>query len=600
MKVKNIIISLFFILVLIAALFFLLIFYQKTYGHKVIIEVWLGNHNLKGLTKEEVEDLLEKEVAKIEETGIKFYADKKEIILYPMVIALNDPDLTRRIINFRIDQTIENIFLILQKGGILKFLKTPAKQTIQLVLEVNEGEILKILKSNFKELEVSPRDASFKYKAGEWKIIKEENGLIFDYEKAIEELKNNLSNLENKPISLKAVVVAPKIYKKDVEASVKEAEEIAKIAPIELFYGQEKWTVNKETILNWIAFNKKGLAIEVEVDEEKIKDYLLKLAEKINRPIQEAKFKLENGRVTEFQLAREGRKLELETSSQKIKGYLLANIKQIELEVIAEKPTSLTEGVNDLGIKELVGRGESDFKGSPRNRINNIKIGAKNLNGILIKPGEEFSLLKALGEVTREKGYLPELVIKANRTIPELGGGLCQLGTTAFRVALAAGLPITQRTPHAFRVIYYEPAGVDATIYQPSPDFRFINDYQSWLLLQTRVEGTKLIFELYGTNDGRRVELTPPKMFDIVPPGPVKYIETDELAPGEKKLVEKPVAGAKTEFTRTIIYPNGEKKEEIWKSHYRPWPEVWLIGKKPVSAEAATGKPETPSKTITP
>jgi len=95
-------------------------------------------------------------VAKIEGEGIKFYAAKKEITLYPVIIALSDPDLTRRIINFKIDQTIEDIFLLPQRGGVLRFLKTPANQTIQLVLEINKEEISKVLKSNFKELEKSP------------------------------------------------------------------------------------------------------------------------------------------------------------------------------------------------------------------------------------------------------------------------------------------------------------------------------------------------------------------------------------------------------------------------------------------------------------
>ncbi len=579
MRVRKLLIYIFFIFLCLASLFYFFIFYQKRYADKVLTNLYLGNYNLKGLKKEEIYKFLEEKINEIERNGIKFFVEKREITIYPIVFALSDPDLTRRIIFFNLEETIEEIFLLPQRRLI--FFPEKKEKKIDLKVEFSKEEILKILKENFSSLEKPAKDASLKYFAGDWQIIPEEDGFSFNYEKAIEDLKENLSNLNLAPIQIETIPLKPKIYQKDIEISLDKAEKLADLAPVNLIYGRQNWKINREDIKKWIIFKKEDGKIDFDLDEEKIKNFLEKIAKEIDRPVKEAKFKMENNKVVEFEISQEGKKLKREENVKKIKNYLFSRIKEIELEVETIEPSVLITDVNKLGIKELIGRGECDFKGSPKNRINNIKIGAKTLNGILIKPGEEFSLLGAIGEVSEARGYLPELVIKGNRTIPELGGGLCQIGTTAFRVALNAGVPITERVPHAFRVIYYEPAGVDATIYNPKPDFKFINDYQSWLLLQTKIEGTKLIFELYGTSDGRKVEVTPPKIFNIVPPGPTKYIETDELPPGEKKLVEKPVAGADTEFKRIIIYANGEKKEEVWKSHYKPWPEVWLVGKKP-------------------
>jgi vancomycin resistance protein YoaR len=573
MKSKAIIFLLFLFF-----LFSLFVFYQKNYANKIITNLYLGNYNLKGLSKEELKNFLEEKILEIEKNGIKFFTENgKEATIYPILIAITDPDLTRRIIFFKPEETIEEIFNYPQKKFF--FFSKEKEKRISLKVELLKDEILKILKENFSQFEKKPKDASLKYLAGNWQIIKEKEGFTFNYEKAINDLENHLSSLNFEPIKIETIQIKPKIYQKDIELSLNEAEKIVNLAPIKLVYGKENWVIKKENLKEWIIFKKENEKISFDLDETKIKNFLEEIAKEINREAKEAKFKMENGKVVEFQISQEGRKLKIEENAKKIKDYIFLNFKEIELEIETIKPKILIEDVNELGIKELVGRGESDFKGSPKNRINNIKIGAKTLNGILIKPNEEFSLLKAIGEVNEEKGYLPELVIKGNRTIPELGGGLCQIATTMFRVALNAGLPITERVPHAFRVIYYEPAGVDATIYPPKPDFKFINDYPSWLLLQTKIEGTKLIFELYGTSDKRKVEITPPKIFNIVLPGPPKYIETEELPPGQKKLVEKPVAGADTEFKRIIIYPNGEKKEEIWKSHYKPWPEVWLVGK---------------------
>ncbi|HLD00060.1 MAG TPA: VanW family protein, partial [Patescibacteria group bacterium] len=147
---------------------------------------------------------------------------------------------------------------------------------------------------------------------------------------------------------------------------------------------------------------------------------------------------------------------------------------------------------------------------------------------------------------------------------------------------------VVERRNHSYRVSYYEPpVGMDATIYEPKPDFRFSNDYTSPLLLQARIEGNNLIFEFYGTKDDRVAGTTTPRVFNVVRPGPKKIIETDTLPPGQTKCIEKPHNGSDAEFTYTVTYPNGETKKETFKSHYKPWQEVCLVGK------AATPKTET-------
>ncbi|MBU4332454.1 VanW family protein, partial [Patescibacteria group bacterium] len=228
--------------------------------------------------------------------------------------------------------------------------------------------------------------------------------------------------------------------------------------------------------------------------------------------------------------------------------------------------------------------------GSPTNRRHNIGVGANKLNGLLIAPDEEFSLVQTLGEVNAATGYLPELVIKGNETIPEYGGGLCQIGTTAFRVAIYSGLPITERRPHSYRVSYYEPAGMDATIYNPRPDLKFTNDTGNYILFTTEIDSDILTFHFYGTNDSRKIEVeNPPRIWNIKYPGPTKIIETLNLEPGEKKCTERAHNGADTLFTRKITYADDrEPLEEEWFSRYVPWQAVCLLGVEELSTATST------------
>ena len=178
--------------------------------------------------------------------------------------------------------------------------------------------------------------------------------------------------------------------------------------------------------------------------------------------------------------------------------------------------------IKELEIETLVGRGESDFTGSPKNRRHNIAVGASKFNGVVIGKGEEFSFLKTLGPVDKSTGYLPELVIKVDKTIPEYVGGMCQVSTTCFRAEVNAGLRTTERQNHAYPVQYYSPQGTDATVYIPHPDLKFVNDTPGPILIQTRIASNTLTFEFFGKSDGRTVALEGPRTFDKKSDGSMK------------------------------------------------------------------------------
>ena len=120
--------------------------------------------------------------------------------------------------------------------------------------------------------------------------------------------------------------------------------------------------------------------------------------------------------------------------------------------------------------------------------------------------------------------------------------------------------------------------GIDATIYDPKPDLKFLNDTGNYILIQARIEGDELIFEFWGTKDGRVAVQSEPIVFNRTSPPPAKLIETLDLPVGKKKCTERAHAGADAIFTYTITYIDGVVKTQEFKSHYKPWGEVCLIG----------------------
>jgi len=575
------------ILIIISGAFFL---FQKIYALSVYPRVYCANNlKLTGLEVKEVKALMDILVKKIKKQGFSFSAQtemgEKSVVIQPTQIALTDPDLSRHLITFEVNKTLENAF---QVGRGLNFYQRIKKtilsltkdQIIDLVFEINQAEFRQVLEENFKELEKPAQNAHLSIFIKELVLEQESKGFTLDYDKSIEQLKEELKNFENKEIKITTIFEEPLIKAKDSEKAFIQAKDLFESAPYTLIYKNKEWVLSDIKVAEWFEFKKGGFnKVILGFNQQKIQEYLQEIAKEIDIDPIKPQFEIEDERVIEFQVGQPGLVLNIEENAIIIAQRILNNEKQVDLKIEKTEPVSLPKDIDNFGIKELIGEGNSNFAGSPKNRRYNIKIGAEKLHGILIKPDQEFSLVQALGKINKEEGFLPELVIKGNRTIPEYGGGLCQIGTTMFRLALNTGLPITERRPHSYRVSYYEPAGTDATIYNPWPDLKLINDTNHHLLLQTEIKGNELIFKFYGTLDGRIVETTKPELSNITSPGPIQYVETTELLPGEKKKIESAHAGASAEFKNIITFSNGVVREDVWKSYYRPWPEVWLIGK---------------------
>jgi vancomycin resistance protein YoaR len=198
--------------------------------------------------------------------------------------------------------------------------------------------------------------------------------------------------------------------------------------------------------------------------------------------------------------------------------------KVIHLPIKRIPPSITSVNYKKLGLKEKIGSGKSNFRGSPKNRIHNIHNATSKFEGIIIAPAETFSFVENLGDVDESTGYKEELVIKDNKTFPEFGGGICQVSTTLFRSAVNTGLEITERRNHAYPVQYYSPQGTDATIYIPKPDLQFKNNTSKYIMLQPRIEGTILTFDIFGTSDGRQVETEGPTLLKRGDDGSRKYV----------------------------------------------------------------------------
>ena len=245
-----------------------------------------------------------------------------------------------------------------------------------------------------------------------------------------------------------------------------------------------------------------------------------------------AALQIQNGRATNFTAPQTGQEVDVYKSSLAALAALAQGKDTAALVVEQESPQTTLDQTNNLGINQLIGEGVSKFNGSPNNRRVNIAVGIEKFRGLIIPQGASFSFDDNLGPVTADAGFLPELVIDDGNTLPELGGGLCQVSTTVFRAAMAAGVPITDRRNHAYAVEYYSPQGTDATIYPGSADLKFVNDTPGSILVWPyEKDSNTLVFDFYGTDDGRKVTLEKPVTYGRQADGAMKATWTRLVTP---------------------------------------------------------------------
>lgn len=309
----------------------------------------------------------------------------------------------------------------------------------------------------------------------------------------------------------------------------------------------------------------------------------------------------EEGNITFEGTGLYGRELDLEAATKMMEYALKHGLKYVHLPLIREDPvvTVLSEELKEIGIKELISGGETDFSYSPRNRISNINTGLSKFAGHIVKPGEEFVFGDVLGPVDGSTGYLKELVIKGPKTVPEYGGGLCQVSTTVYRAVLAAGYPITARRNHSYAVSYYKPLGLDATVYPPSVEMQFVNDTPNHMLIQSFTVGNKAYYNFYGTKTNRTVHMIGPYYGGWFSPPARKIEYSDNLAPGETQVVGHAVPGVNVTWYRYVTYndemvTDEETGEETNKtfietihSKYQARPDYYIMGKEESAPDVA-------------
>ncbi len=432
-------------------------------------------------------------------------------------------------LNYNIDSDLKSIYQYGRSGQIFEQLGSQLGLMLGLAnlptgsVSYNPTKLYAILQPVDASLSTSTVNASYAATNNQLSINPEKQGQRVDWARFLSDYEGLVLSRQRGAATVSSYT-QPATVTQEILATKRSALTPFLEKPLVLTFEKKTWNVGSEALVSWLSYTSYAGPVRSEIlanyygferrdlssvgfDTAKIKAYLQTIAPGVNRPAKDAVLTISGDRASVFQQSQDGRAIDLDVTAQAISDNLLAANPEstVPLTVVVTKADVNDENIERLGIKELLSEGVTYFPGSSANRIVNVKVGAGKFNGVLLKPGQVFSFGEILGPVGPEQGYKEGRVILEGRQESQYGGGLCQVSSTAFRAALLAGLPITERYNHSFAVSYYTAPygvpGIDATIYYPQVDFKFKNDTKNHILIQTEMAGTTLKFRFFGTKE---------------------------------------------------------------------------------------------------
>jgi vancomycin resistance protein YoaR len=594
---------------------------NRTYAGRIYPNVAIQGIDVSQMTPEEARAALD--------------AQYGDFLKHPLTLSFNgrswEPGAADIGVSINLDATIDEAYNLGRGGNWINSARAIAGiwrdgYDIPVALTIDEAKLKRYVAGVTSDLMMSPVNANLVIGSNAAAVTPSRSGRVVLLDDTALDITNHLQSFSTADVTVRTDTVEPEITDAGVAEAKRTIDAILQ-SPLTLTAGPDRsWTLSVDDLRALISLKPQSdsngkTSLVASLDEGMIRQRVATYADEIGRGTVNPRVAFNDGNLTIIREGVSGLRLDEAASASRITEQATLGVtRTIELVVNDVSPDVTPENLDSLGIVEAVGVGKSSFQGSASYRITNIVAGSNLLDGILIKPGEEFSFNDNVGTIDESNGFVKGYAIVNNRTQEEWGGGICQDSTTLFRAAFHAGLPITERHEHSFRISWYEvyePYGMDAAIYTGYLDFRFVNDTGNWLLLNTYVnqETATVTYVLYGTKPNREVVLDGPYVTKEYPkPEDARYVADEKIPVGTFKQTDTARGGMNITVYRNIIQDGKVIIHEPFYTTFQPWPDIYTHnprtplppkGCKPTQACAApppvaTPEPAPPPPEVTP
>lgn len=329
--------------------------------------------------------------------------------------------------------------------------------------------------------------------------------------------------------------------------------------PVTVKVGGKSTKLEVRDISDILSTKFDGAKLQPQVDEKALKKLLDVQAGGLTTPAVNAKLHFSGGKSS-IVAGKNGTAPVTKNAGKALLAALTTPERTMTLKTTTVKPSVSAADLKKTKVgNQLISEFVSPFPTGPSNaaRTHNIAVGLSRINGLVVQPGETFSLLNTLRPFDAAHGYVNAPVLVGGKDEPGMGGGISQVSTTLYNATFFAGVKEVAHTAHAYWIPRY-PMGREATMWDPTIDNKWENDTGHPIRMWAGIEGNASVIRLYGVKTFS-VSSTTSDKFDITKPGPAKHLS------GDKCIPQDPADGFSVTVTRVVKDTSGAvvKNESI-------------------------------------
>ncbi len=455
---------------------------------------------------------------------------------------------------------------------------------VPMVFTRDEAVLRSLLEGIAAELAIEPVDARLVAEGGNVTIADHAIGRELDIEQAIADTQQDVCSARPATVELVTLPVNPDVTADDLVDARDAATRLAS-EPVLFTLGDQVFPVDPDDLASALVIDDGSTA---RLDVEALASRVEEIEAAVAMAPRNVMLGWDGGPYVVADDV-DGQELDREAFAKALSNLAESETRTGPLPIRSVPAAARADNIDELGLDGLIASGSSSFAGSSAARHDNVIVSADNISYKLVGPGERFSFNELLGPITEENGFVPGTIIQGDFAATDIGGGVCQVSTTVFRAAALSGFRFEEWHPHSWRLDFYEldgsPPGFDGAIYQSeSPDgweldLVFENPLDSWLLLTMGIDGDTVYANFFGRDPGWTVEMGEARLSEPKPiPDPVERVNED-LAPGERVMVQTARAGVTVSIRRTVTDADGSViADGDFVSDYRSVPEAWEVG----------------------
>ena len=452
------------------------------------------------------------------------------------------------------------------------------------VTAVDEDKLDSTLAALGEQLAIAPTEGAIEFADGEPKITEPEDGTDLDVPAASELLSQEWITGE-RPLALPTTALPPEIDQEQIDAAMTEQVEPMMSGPVTVKVNDTEAELSPRELVSAATMEVDGGQLALTMDGDRLADLVTDKVDSIGETPRDAQIVLRDGEPHIIP-AVTGTGLDPDELAQAVHdAALAADDRTASVDLAQTEPDFSTQDAEDLGITEVIGSYETPYPYNPTRTLN-LKAGTAHINGTLVMPGDQFSLLDALRPISTANGYHSSGVVENGFESNAVGGGLSQVSTTTFNAAFEAGLEDITHQPHSRWFSRY-PEGREATLWDPTVDMIFENNTGYGVLIQAYVTSSHVVVKMWGT-DVFDVSITTGERYNYTSPRTI-YNTASQCIPESGGQ-----SGFSVQVTRTVKKGDEVVEQRTYTHTYSPWNRV-VCGSPPSDDDDDGGSSESSS-----